>query len=479
MVEALEMIKEIRYMFGSNIDVCDVTAGTGGDCICFSQVFRNVIAFEPDKVVFGILNNNIGCYKNRTAANNRIITSIEVLSPSNKAAGEGRREYLLERQELLRGGVNLVEIDLLRAGNPTLRLPPEKTKELSRGITCCHHGAGRPARKCTRFCCTNTCPGWRSRSAPTTRMWFSIYKLCSRALLGRRPLSRTLALRWAAARRLDTGRNRLVRGAAVRGGFSVAHRRRNETPPTDGTNKTTVSLCLRFCAIRTLHAKPQANGKMPSAMRYFVVVSLLLVACAVLPIDAQPAADLLVGFGECDITPDPTANWFGLPASARTARRPRFTIASSPAPPFSSHDNKKIAIVSVDVVGLFNDVAERVRKRLPGFSYVLVSSTHNHEGPDTMGLWGPNLFTSGIDADYMKQLEAGIVKAVERGRQAKAPARRRHRHGQVPELLHDDREPYRQARRAGRLADQDAQREDGRHHRAVELPPGDASQQEH
>ena len=68
-----------------------------------------------------------------------------------------------------------------------------------------------------------------------------------------------------------------------------------------------------------------------------------------------------------------------------------------------AHEKKKIAIVSVDVVGLFNDVAQRVRKQLPGFTYVLVSSTHNHEGPDTLGLWGPNLFASGIDADYLKQ----------------------------------------------------------------------------
>jgi hypothetical protein len=64
------------------------------------------------------------------AANNRVVTSIEVLSPSNKAAGEGRREYLLKREELWRGGVNLVEIDLLRAGDPTIRLPEEKRKEL-------------------------------------------------------------------------------------------------------------------------------------------------------------------------------------------------------------------------------------------------------------------------------------------------------------------------------------------------------------
>ncbi len=47
----------------------------------------------------------------------RLVTCIEVLSPSNKRPGsEGRVEYLRKRQSVLLGGVNLVEIDLLRGG---------------------------------------------------------------------------------------------------------------------------------------------------------------------------------------------------------------------------------------------------------------------------------------------------------------------------------------------------------------------------
>ena len=53
-----------------------------------------------------------------------------------------------------------------------------------------------------------------------------------------------------------------------------------------------------------------------------------------------------------------------------------------------SDGKQKIALVCVDVVGLFNSVAESVRKQVDGFGYVCVSSTHNHEGPDTLGLWG-------------------------------------------------------------------------------------------
>ncbi len=47
----------------------------------------------------------------------RLVTSIEVLSPSNKRPGtEGWELYQRKRQSLLLGDVNLVEFDLLRAG---------------------------------------------------------------------------------------------------------------------------------------------------------------------------------------------------------------------------------------------------------------------------------------------------------------------------------------------------------------------------
>ena len=50
-----------------------------------------------------------------------VITVIELLSPSNKRAnGDGRREYLQKRDEIISSQSHLVEIDLLRGGE---RLP--------------------------------------------------------------------------------------------------------------------------------------------------------------------------------------------------------------------------------------------------------------------------------------------------------------------------------------------------------------------
>lgn len=47
----------------------------------------------------------------------RVITVIEFLSPSNKFGGENRDAYRQKRTELERGGVGLVEIDLIRSGS--------------------------------------------------------------------------------------------------------------------------------------------------------------------------------------------------------------------------------------------------------------------------------------------------------------------------------------------------------------------------
>ncbi|MGO9462943.1 MAG: DUF4058 family protein [Isosphaeraceae bacterium] len=47
-----------------------------------------------------------------------LVTALEILSPFNKCHARGRQEYIEKRQWVLRSQTNLVEIDLLRAGEP-------------------------------------------------------------------------------------------------------------------------------------------------------------------------------------------------------------------------------------------------------------------------------------------------------------------------------------------------------------------------
>lgn len=52
----------------------------------------------------------------RTADTDQVVTVVELLSPSNKLSGEGRRQYERKRLELFGTLTHLVEVDLLRAG---------------------------------------------------------------------------------------------------------------------------------------------------------------------------------------------------------------------------------------------------------------------------------------------------------------------------------------------------------------------------
>jgi Protein of unknown function (DUF4058) len=54
----------------------------------------------------------------RRVGTGQVVTVIEVLSPKNKRAGEGRDQYNLKRRKVLSSLSHLVEIDLLRAGEP-------------------------------------------------------------------------------------------------------------------------------------------------------------------------------------------------------------------------------------------------------------------------------------------------------------------------------------------------------------------------
>ena len=75
----------------------------------------------------------------------------------------------------------------------------------------------------------------------------------------------------------------------------------------------------------------------------------------------------------------------------------------------------RYALVVLDAIGFGNDDIIRVRKRIENLSdidYVTVASTHTHEGPDLLGLWGPKLFSSGIDPDYMEMVISGAAQAV-------------------------------------------------------------------
>ena len=86
-----------------------------------------------------------------------------------------------------------------------------------------------------------------------------------------------------------------------------------------------------------------------------------------------------------------------------------------------------VALCSVDVIGLFYDdvlkIREQVKVQAPEVSHLVVASTHGHEGPDTLGLWGPTPLQTGIDENYLDWLDSQIVVTAVRAARSMHPAR--------------------------------------------------------
>ena len=85
----------------------------------------------PLQVLVEIPEANVGlnALSIRDRESEAIVTVIEILSPSNKFAGDDRAAYLEKRAEILSTNTNLVEIDILRGGP---KLP-------ARGMTKCDY----------------------------------------------------------------------------------------------------------------------------------------------------------------------------------------------------------------------------------------------------------------------------------------------------------------------------------------------------
>ncbi len=121
---------------------------------------------------------------------------------------------------------------------------------------------------------------------------------------------------------------------------------------------------------------------------------------------------LLAGFATADITPDLETKkpvWmagYGMGRRATGVHDPIMCRAM-----VLSHGDQKIAIVGLDLIGLQFPTVKRIRDELPEFAYVLVTSTHNHEGPDVIGIWGRGPFSRGVDDDYIDQIVERTVGA--------------------------------------------------------------------
>jgi len=151
-------------------------------------------------------------------------------------------------------------------------------------------------------------------------------------------------------------------------------------------------------------------------------------------------AELRVGFAERDITPDVSKPvyiaGYGQNRVATGVHDPLFARA------VVLHDGeRRIALVAVDLVGLQLPEVRRIRGELQDFAYVMVSSTHNHEGPDVIGIWGPSPIKSGVDATYLTKVVNACAAAVKEAAEQLRPAEAYFGTVKDHALLRDSRQP--------------------------------------
>ena len=170
------------------------------------------------------------------------------------------------------------------------------------------------------------------------------------------------------------------------------------------------------------------------------IASLLFVAAST----GLAAEEVSVGFAKVDITPkvggSAKAVWiagYGMNRPAVGVHDPLFVRAI-----VVKTGTKKVAMAVADLVGLQYPVILRIREKLPDFSYVMVFSTHVHEGPDVIGLWGEKPLKSGVDPDYVDMVVAKTVEAIKAADASALAATATYGTVTDEEILRDSRKPY-------------------------------------
>jgi hypothetical protein len=102
-----------------------------------------------------------------------------------------------------------------------------------------------------------------------------------------------------------------------------------------------------------------------------------------------------------------------------------------------------IAIVSVDLIGIMYPEYQSILAKLPkdvDIDLVVLTSTHNHEGPDVIGLWGSKLST-GVNWGWYQEALGDIAESIVQAYETMQPAGIRFGHGEATGLSDDSRDP--------------------------------------
>ena len=161
--------------------------------------------------------------------------------------------------------------------------------------------------------------------------------------------------------------------------------------------------------------------------------------------DVPPAADtFMAGFAKVDITPEVDVMLAGYDVGFFSYDNCRWSTGVHD--PLYAHavafddpaGGKAVILVVLDNVGTITNEVVEIQAGIAGAlgiaeESVVVSSTHTHHGPDTIGLWGVVLPPmTGRQEDVIDRMVAGAVRAGIDAWEARVPARLEYAVGEEP-----------------------------------------------
>ena len=163
----------------------------------------------------------------------------------------------------------------------------------------------------------------------------------------------------------------------------------------------------------------------------------------------SPAPLFRVGAAAVTITPEVSESappvWIGGYRQARQATGVHDDLFARTV--VVDNGKLRVALVAVDLVGIFLEQVQTVREQVArrvaelGVDHVIVAATHNHESPDTLGLWGPSREETGVHLPYQRFVEHRIVASIATACARLTGARIAFGLTRAAELIVDSREP--------------------------------------
>ena len=88
--------------------------------------------------------------------------------------------------------------------------------------------------------------------------------------------------------------------------------------------------------------------------------------------------------------------------------------------------NSRVAITSIDAIGFMNDDildTKALISEASQISYSVISSTHTHEAPDLLGIWGDSPFKNGVNQEYLTLVKTQTARSIDEAVQNLRPAK--------------------------------------------------------